>query len=376
MTAHSLIAGRGPAALSVSGTALVAVALAAAAAGREAFFHGWLAGLLFAIAIPVGMSVLLATHHLTGGEWGWRLRPDLGAGAACCWLAAPAFLPVLFGLATLYPWLASGEEPSHLVERKLAYLNRPFFLARLTTVLLAWALGGWWLARNSPASSPPDYDLPSARRGRAAGFLAAIYFVTISIAAVDWVATLEPEWYSSVIGLYLLVHMATTGLAAAILIRCLGVRRDESSENLGDLGNLLLAAVALHAYIAFSQYFIIWNGNVSAHASFYALRATPQWIGVIILLGLLHTAIPVSMLTFRALKRRPLPLAIIATLVLVGRLLDAAWLVAPSAEHDAQWAALGIAAVSGAGLGLLVASLIAMRAAAIRRLAATLEATR
>lgn len=310
----------------VQGAGLLAGALGAAGAialallDGTSFTHGWLAAWGLWIGVPIGCSTLLMMHHLTGGRWGWSIRPGVEAATATIPLLALGFVPVLLGLS-VYHWTEPGvadEGP------KGVWLGAGFFVGRALGVLACWVGVSLVLVRWSRAGGRPL----KLRRLSAAGL--PLWVLTVSVAAVDWFGSLDPHWTSSIWGLYVHVGDVLTGLAVAILARLAVERESPDPDALNDLGNLLLAFVVLHAYMAYSQLFITWNGNKPHEVAFYAERWHGAWAWVALALLLCHFALPFLALLLRSVKRRTASLAAVAALVLLARVLDTGWQVLPS----------------------------------------------
>jgi hypothetical protein len=175
----------------------------------------------------------------------------------------------------------------------------------------------------------------------------------MTFAAVDWIASLQPEWYSSIFGMYIIVGQALTALALLILavgwmtLRA-GPEGGEPSGLFYDLGNLLLTLVVFHAYLAYFQFFIMWNGNIRQHVTWYAPRIHGFWGAVAVLLMLVHFFLPFAALLGRQVKRNPRPLMIVAAVILVARAIETAWATIPSLERP------GFIAILPAVLGWVV----------------------
>lgn len=338
-----------------------AVALVLAAMGwfwwPRSFLFGYLTAFLFWLSVPLGCGAILMTHHLTGGRWGWSIRGVLEAALTTLPLLAILFIPIALGLAHLYPWagqadaVAVGDPLPH----NRAYLNEPFFLARAALFLVVWTLGGWWLAHASRRQAIHEADSLALKlqRSSAAGLI--VYALTVTFAAVDWLGSLQPEWFSTVLGMYLLVNQALTAMTLAILAALLAWwgRWEPAALPISvrhDLGNLLLMLVVLNAYLAFSQFLIIWNGNLPREVSWYVPRVQGGWGAVATLLIVIQFFVPLAALLFRDVKRGPRTLGVVTLLVLAAQLIGAAWLVLPSMQPTAPAAVLlSVAAMVGVG---------------------------
>ena len=277
------------------------------------------------LGIVLGGLVVVWIHNLTGGAWGELLRAPLLELARYLWILALLFLPIPFGLATLYPWAATAtqgvlrwkhEIPTHDAVFKSMWLTPEGFSLRSLAVLAVWL----FLAAMSRS---PRWT----RSARFASAALVIYGVTVSIAAVDWIMSLMPLWYSSVFGLLLATGQACAGLA---LGTWMAARRRAPPQVLQDLGNLLMTAVITWAYLAFMQYLIIWAEDLPHEIAWYLARRDEFWPLMAWLLALGHFVLPTLALLFVRVKRSPGKLATVALTVLVMHALEACWLVFPS----------------------------------------------
>lgn len=334
-------------------------ALATLAAAGLAFLsvHDALLGALFALCywlgLPLGAGALLMVHELTGGKWGWAIRRALRAQIATLPVVLLLLVPIAAGAMVLYPWTSEAYVAQHhLVQEKQPWLNLPLWLGR--TLLCA----GIWLAGAAAllTATRPRFDAAGAMRHTRhialASIGAIVYVVTVTFAAWDWFASLEPRWYSSIFGAQIIVGQALTALAATSLIAAVAAPHDAAlaPDRLHDLGNLMLAAVVLHAYMSFAQYFIIWNGDVEATVLWYVPRLEWPWLALALGIMTLHFFVPMVALFFRAVKRSARGLGAVAALVLFARAIDCAWITLPASEaFGALAAAQAAAAFVGAG---------------------------
>jgi hypothetical protein len=338
-----------------TGAVAMALLLIGALFDRAQFFRSYLFAFSFWLAIPLGSLAILMLQYLTGGEWGWIIRRSLEAAARTLPLIALLFVPVLIGLPALYPWAQAEHVAGDAVlQHKAGYLNVPFFVARALFYLGAWAALGFFLARWSQqqddVSARADQRL---RRLSAPGLL--LYFFTMTFAAIDWFMSIEPDWYSTIYGVLWIVNQGLTALAFAIVALALSEQRPPLAAYLRpnhfhDLGNLLLAFVMLWAYVAFSQYLIIWSGNLAEEIPWYIKRTAGgwRWIPPALIVG--HFFLPFLLLLQRGVKQKSTKLACVAGAILVLRILDNYWLLVPGFGHAAakvHW--LDVAAIVGIG---------------------------
>jgi hypothetical protein len=321
------------------GFAAVLILLVAVGAGAwldpRALLASYLAAWWFVVGTLLGGLANVWLHQLTGGAWGEVIRAPLLRAARWLPLVCLLFLPLLFGAPLLYPWQhgLGGEADAGF---RQAWLSPVFFGARSVLYLLVWSGLAWIETRASKRST-----------GRAAAFL-LIYGVTVSLAAVDWIVSLQPEWYSSVFGWLAGVGQMLTGLALAILL----IDREKARARLPDFGNLLLMYVMLWAYLSYAQFLIIWSADLPREISWYIRRSAPGWQAVAWMLLIGHFGGPLLILLSRQAKRAPRMLAVLAAALLAAHLLDGWWLVLPSVEHMTRhW--LWLAPLTAAGVGLL-----------------------
>ncbi len=329
-------------ALVVGAVALVA-GLAGAVISPDQFFRSWMIGFLFCLGLTLGSLGLLMLQHLTGGEWGLVGRRIFEAASRTLPLVTLFFIPILFGLPRLFLWARpEAVAADHILQMKAPYLNVPFFIGRATLFFAIWLACMFYLNRWSDGQDRGEVAVTPAdtRRFRvisAPGLL--LYALTITFAGVDWIMSLDPHWYSTIFGLLL---FAGHGLAAfAFVIAVLAVisavepvASVVSARQFHDLGKLLLAFVMLWAYLAFSQFLIIWAGNLPEEIPWYVERIRGVWGYVALLIALGHFALPFVVLLSRDLKKDRGLLAKVAIAILLMRLVDIIWLVAPAFPHQ------------------------------------------
>ncbi len=301
----------------------------------RALLAGYLAVWWFLAGALLGGLANVWLHQLTGGAWGETIRPPLLRAARWLPLACLLFLPVLAGMHLLYPWTgAQPLEPATAFRRW--WLAPGAFMLRSVVYLLLWSALAWIETRARKRSA-----------GRAAACL-LVYGFTVGLASVDWIMSLQPEWYSSVFGWLAGAGQMLTGLALALLL----IDREAARERLPDLGNLLMMYVMTWAYLAYVQFLIIWAADLPREIAWYLRRDTPAWHAVAWSLLALHGAGPVVILLSRHAKRAPRLMGALAAVLLAAHLLDCWWLVLPSVQGlhgDRVWPAL----LPALGLGAL-----------------------
>lgn len=303
----------------------------------------WLTVWFFWIGLLMGALANVWLHNLTGGAWGEAIRDDLlRVARQLPWVSLLA-LPLAFGFDALYPWAAHAAQGAPRWHGEIAapgfknlWLSPVFFTARAVICLLSWNV--LCLLTQKPAF---------ARSQRFSAFALIVYGFSGGLAAFDWIMSLMPDWYSSVFGWLVDMGQILAGMAFAIAV---AMRRLEppGASTRRDLGNLLLTYVLTWAYLAFSQFLVIWAENLPHEIHWYVVRRDGPWPLIAQLLALFLFFAPVILLLSRRFKETPALLGGLAAGVLLLQLVDTAWLVLPSIDvTPAQWLwAMPLAAVA------------------------------
>jgi hypothetical protein len=320
------------------------------------FFRSYLVAYLFFTGIALGSLGLVSLNHVTGGRWGVVIRRVCESAMRTLPLLVLLFLPVLLGMTHLYEW-ARPEEVARdaLLQHKRPYLNAPFFVVRGCVYFAVWLVVTRYLvrwSREQDDTGDPDVVRRLQFLGRGALLL---YTLTMTFAAVDWAMSLEPHWSSTIYGIMLVGGQVLSAFAFVIPVLVLITDREPlagliSVEQIHDLGKLMLAFVMLYAYFAFSQFLIIWSGNLPEETPWYLARLRGGWQYVAVAVVLFQFVLPFAILLSRNLKRDARRLAVVALVVLGARLLDLFWLITPAfspAQFAIHW--MDVAAVIGVG---------------------------
>ncbi|MCA1578530.1 MAG: hypothetical protein LC794_14325 [Acidobacteria bacterium] len=338
----------------IAGGVLLLVLVALAFLDSHQFFQAYLVGWTFWTGIAVGSLALLMLQHMTGGGWGFVIRRVLEASTRTLPIMALLFIPIILGAHSIYEWTHQEVLEQHpVVAFKTPYLNLTFFIVRAVVyfavwIALAFFLNRWSLAQDRTADVRYTKNM---RVLSGPGMIALIF--TITFASVDWYMSLEPEWYSTIYGFIFVASWSLSALAFVIAVMAWLIQEEPLSRvvaplHFHDLGKLLLALVMLWSYFAFSQYLIIWSGNLPEEIGYYLERTHGLWGAVIIAIGILHFAAPFLFLLSRELKRNPRRLVMVALLVLVMRMIDLLWMLVP-AFHEHRWIWLDVIALLGFG---------------------------
>ena len=308
----------------------------------DQFMPSWLIGFLFCTGLSLGCLALLMLQHMSGGQWGLVTRRIYEAGTRLLPYCALLFIPVAIFAPKLYLWARPDVVSTDaILQLKKAYLNWPFWLIRAVAYFAFWMLCAMFLNRWSAAQDRGEVAVTEAdtRRFRVVSAPGLVFYVILmSLAAVDWIMSLDPHWYSTIYGLILVVGQSLCALSFSVAVLALMAPREPMNQVLRamhfhDLGKLMLALVMLWAYFSFSQFLIIWAGNLPEEIPYYLERLTGGWRYLSLALVFGHFVLPFCLLLSADLKRRPNLLARVAWFIVAIRLYDIIWLVAPGFNH-------------------------------------------
>jgi len=313
---------------------------------RDHFFRSWLTAYLLFLGIALGSMGLLMIQHLSGGAWG-VFRRVFEASSRTLPLLAILFLPVVLGMGSIFPW----THPDHVaqdevLQHKAVYLNTGFFLARAFVYFAGWILLAWTLTRWSRQQDQGDMRVNLKIQYLAGGGL-VFYTFSATFAAIDWIMSINPHWYSTLFGFIFVGGHGISALSFTIVVSTFLARRAPMDtilkpSHFHDLGKLSLAFVMLWAYFNFSQYMLVYAANLVEEIPYFITRISGGWQYLALFLVVFQFAVPFLLLLSRDLKRTPHRLVWVSAALLVVRYIDLFMLVAP--EFDAA---------SGANLHLL-----------------------
>ncbi len=300
------------------------------------FFISYLCAELVWVGVALGCMAFLMIHYLTGGTWGWPIRRFFEAAANTFPVLALLFVPIFFGVHQLFPWaMPARVAADEVLQNKRPYFSLPLFTVRALVAFAIWAWIGYLLNKWSHQQDATRDPAPMKRLRKLSGPGLVIYPLTITVVFVDWVMSLEPDWFSTIFPILICIGQMLSGLAFVILLLAwLGPRTSLSEilgkENFHHLGSLLLAFTMLWAYMAFSQLLVIWSGNLPHEISWYLHRTAGGWRYVLIFLVLFHFFGPFFLLLSRHMKQTRLALATIAGAMFIAHVIDVWWMVTPA----------------------------------------------
>jgi hypothetical protein len=330
------------------------------------FFPAYLFGYLFWLGLALGCFGVAMIHYLTGGRWGNPTRRFLEAGYMTLPLMAALFVPIFFGLSRLYPWARpAAVAASKVLQHKASYMNSTAFVVRMIFYFLVWIVMTWLLRKWSLEQDRTSEVEPTRRMRVLSGPGIVIYPLTTTFAYVDWIMSLETDWYSTMFGV---IICAGQVLVAFVFITILlawfknyePVSQATTPAPFHQLGNLILSFVVFWTYVSFGQFLIIWSGNLPREIVWYLHRTGGNWTWIIGFLAAFHFFFPFFLLLFRTMKRQIRALVILAAVVFVAHIVEMFWLITPSfypAGIAVNW--IDFAALLGVG-GVWTAMFIAM----------------
>ena len=320
----------------IVGVVFTVILLMGAFIDRAQFFHSYLVGFIFWTGITLGSLALLMLQHLTGGIWGLVIRRALEAATRTLPLILILFIPIIVGLKLIYPWTNSAWMNSvESLRQKASYLNPGFFIIRAAIYFAFWSVCTWalnWFSLQQDRTARKRYR---RRMQMVSGPGLAFLIISITFASVDWVMSLEPAWFSTIFGLIFVAAWSLSALSFAILTMSWLSRRAPMDKvvqprHFHDWGNLLLALVMLWTYFAFSQYLLIWSGNLPEETAWYVARKHGGWGVIALAIVILQFAFPFLTLLSRAAKKSSERLATLALFILIMRVVDVIWLIEPA----------------------------------------------
>jgi hypothetical protein len=323
---------------------------------KDTFFHSYLVAFVFWTSVALGCLGLLMVQYLGGAGWGLLIRRQLEAGSHTLWLMLILFLPIaILGLHSLYDWSdpsrITNEAELKLLDHKSPWLNQRGFLIRGVIYFVVW-IGLAAYLRKWSKQQDENRDMGAVQRAQnlsGPGFV--LYALAVTFAGVDWVMSLDVEWFSTIFGLLMLIGQGVVAMAFLITVGVYLSGREPMDriyqpKHFHDLGKLQLTVVMVWAYFSFSQLLIIWSGNLPEEIPWYLERFARgtqwRWMGVALIL--LNFALPFLLLLSRDLKHNRRRLMAVAWLLIAMRFVDLLWLIAPElvGGHAGQAASHGL----------------------------------
>jgi hypothetical protein len=321
------------------------------------FYRSYLWAYVYVLGLAAGSLAWLMLQFLTGGAWGVVVRRPAEAAARTLPFLLLLFIPIVIGHTSLYPWAHPDlVKADPVLQHKAVYLNFPFWLGRAALILGGLIFLSFYINRWSAIEDREGPVPAHSKMSRISGPGLIFWVFAVTFLAIDWVMSLNPDWFSTMFGLLLVAGESLSGIAFLITALVFLSQRRPMNEvttprHLHDVGKLMFANVMLYAYFGFSQWLIIWAGNLPEEIPWYLerLRGGWQYVALIIVFG--HFALPFVLLLSRDLKKNYRLLRNVAIFVLAMRLVDVYWLVVPDATKGAGLAPTWVDLAALIGIG-------------------------
>jgi hypothetical protein len=318
--------------------------------GINHLLRSYLLGYILCWGFALGGLAFLMVQYVSGGKWGLLIRRPLEAMSRTLPLIIVLFLPIGFFMKTLYLWAKYSDpvqalrqhlispDQAHAIAFKRPMLSVTSVWVQSAVLFLIWFLYTYVLNKRGlerDADPHPNVRFWQVKLENISGFGILVYSITMTVAAIDWVMSLDPTWYSSIYGFQFLVAQGYAVLALCI-ITVIRLSQTEPMHTIlrkteqHDLGKLTFAFVMLNMYICFSQFLIIWSGNLPDEIPWYLDRMRGNWDVIACLDVLFHWFIPFTLLLSRDIKRNKERLVLVCKFMIFARCWDLFWLIEPN----------------------------------------------
>jgi hypothetical protein len=325
----------------IVGVVFGVIAILLAVKNPEEFYRAYLLGFMAWLGVALGSMAIVMIRHLTGGGWGVVIRRILGAAMRTLPLLAALFIPILFGIHKLYIWaqpldqIADKHLREHLEDITRTYLTTRGFILRAVFYFAVWNLLSFLLSHWSKQTDRAGARDNTDRFKAVSGPGLILYGFTISFAAIDWVMSLDPSWISTIFGLVILIGEVLSAMCFAVVVERILFNYKPMSEMLTpdfvhDHGKWMLAFTMVWAYFNYSQWLIIWAGNLPSEITYYLRRLNGGWGYVGLFIVIFHFAVPFGILLSRPFKRNIRKLVWLAAWLMLMRYLDLFWIIEPN----------------------------------------------
>lgn len=300
------------------------------------FWQSYLFAYLFWSGLALGCLGIFFLHNVVGGNWGVAIRRLLESGVKTLPFVLVGVIPILFAIRSLYVWTqADFRAHDFPAGHRADYMNVPMFIGRTILFCLIWYLTGRYilnLANEHDRTGDPVLFLKIKRRSAPA---LLVFIVTTTYAFIDWIMSLEPDWYSTIYPWMFTIGEVVLTFAFVIAVLVLLSKREPfasflTRQHYHDLGNLLLAFTMVWAYFSISQFLIIWAENLPDEIPWYVRRFSGGWGYIAFVIAIFHFCVPFFLLLMRFTKKNPGALRALAVWMILMRILDVFWIVEPA----------------------------------------------
>ena len=341
----------------IIGVIAAVLSIVGAFVAPDSFYSAYLTSFMFWLGLSLGCMAIVMLYHLVGGGWGTVIRRIMEAGMMTLPLMFVLFIPILLNLPKLYFWARPEEriKDPKIAEIAHVYLNFNDILLRYVVYFALWFGMAFLLNRWSTEQDTSEGGAKSTLRFRAVSAIGlVIYSLSISFAVIDWVMSLQTRWISTIYGLIFIAGEALSAFCFAVVIESILSKRKPMSEYLTstevhDHGKFMLTFVMVWAYFNFSQWLIIWAGNLPEEIPWFVRRLSGGWGGVGLFLVIFHFSVPFALLLSRSLKKNVGQLVWLASWLMIMRIVDIWWHIEPVSHPSIHLSWLHITILAGMG---------------------------
>jgi len=300
------------------------------------FWQSYLFAYLFWCGLALGCTGVFFFHNVVGGNWGVAIRRFVESGTKTLPVMAILIIPIFFAMHTLYTWTHPDVRAHDFaVGHKAVYMNIPFFIGRTVLYFLIWFFFGFRILRMVNEHERTGDPALFGRIKRFSAPALLIFIVSTTYAFVDWVMSLEPDWYSTIYPWMFTIGQVVLTFAFVIALLVLLAKREPfasflTKQHYHDLGNLLLAFTMVWTYFSIAQFLIIWAENLPDEIPWYIRRFSGGWGYIAFVIAIFHFCVPFFLLLMRPLKKNPNTLRLLALWMILMRILDVYWIVEPA----------------------------------------------
>jgi len=344
------------------GIAALAISLVGLFGDAQHFWQSYLFAYIFWAGLTLGCLGIFFLHNVVGGNWGVAVRRLVESGLKTLPLVALFAIPIFFALGTLYKWTDASYVKEHFaVGHKAAYLNPTWFIIRTLLYFAIWGFSGYRILGMADEHDRTG-DPALFRRIKARSAPALLVFVlTTTYAFIDWIMSLEPDWYSTIYAWMYTVGQVLLTFSFLVAVLVLLSKREPfasflTRQHYHDIGNLMLAFTMLWAYMSFAQFLIIWAENLPDEIPWYVRRFSGGWGYIAWTISIFHFFVPFFLLLLRFVKKNPTRLRTLALWIIAMKILDVFWMVEPAFRQrglEVYWTDL-VALIGLGGIWLAV----------------------
>jgi hypothetical protein len=313
---------------------LLGIIISYFAAGAERFFANWLLWFMMILTVGLGTLFITSLEHVVRSRWSVPLRRVPERFSSLVIIAIPLAIITLLGLKVIYPWTFPGAAADPLIAKKMSYLNIPFFIIRVAICFLLWGAAYAFFVKGSIKQDTTKDPAFNFKARRIAGPFIILFAASVTIAAVDWMMSLEPHWFSTIFGIYVFAGCMVSGLCAMMLgtiyLINQGRLKGIGPDHIYNIGALMFAFTVFWTYIAFAQFMLIWYGNIPEVAQWVKPRTQGEWAPLAILLIFIHFLVPFFALVGRDSKSYIPRLRWVSILLLFAHYVDLYWVIFPA----------------------------------------------